>query len=458
MELRNKISDTTKIASVSIIPGLHGLVELYGADLPFVVVQSTGNRERDHLLEHIPYDLTTGTFLSDNHERVRYDPVDDRFETLSGETIHPKVNALYMKIHAATLAGKILYVAGYDVNSNGDYVRNYSSTGCTDIENNCLYAPYSFEVPNYGYVRGTSYSAPTVASALASVLALYPDTTGVDLIKLAKTCAVPESTLPSGLGRADFGCMTIMDENGQWRAVTQGELNNLISPSQMRRMTFPGRTRVTGRFALISRNTPGKATIQLGYTSPGIFKYHSGVPVITDKSKTGLYPIMAGDTANHALGFGYASEDGMFTHVTHGRRTDFFGLNRAYGYTGGPAVDIDIGHHNAFARFSWRQSNGRFLVQEAEGTALGLTARKDISLSREMTLRIRANMDRFIGGSANTPFGKVSIGNSGWNKEVEASVSIILDEASSLSVSLANRWYSGEAGDARVTLDYRVRF
>lgn len=204
-----------ELVSFSNNPFGNGFIEFRGASLPFAVVQSTGNEGIEQFYKVTNYSPNNAT--------------DVKFRK---------------NIARAITADKVLYVAGY-TRVNGEYVRDPSSTGCTGVESSCLYAPFSFSTPDGGDVSGTSGSAPNVAAALASVLAIFPDTEGVALIRLAKACAIPEQGL-SGLGRADFGCMTKMDENGQWRLAGDG-VQALIAPNALNQLAFPGTASVSAQ-------------------------------------------------------------------------------------------------------------------------------------------------------------------------------------------------------------------
>ena len=56
------------------------------------------------------------------------------------------------------------------------------SNSCRDVDDGCIWAQFDF--PGIG--GGTSASAPQFASALASVLAVFPDTSAGDLAAFGK--------------------------------------------------------------------------------------------------------------------------------------------------------------------------------------------------------------------------------------------------------------------------------
>ena len=264
-----KIPSTVKIISLSIAPMGRGPINTRGASLPFVVVQGAGNDSNENFFH-------SGVYSPDNPTDVEW----------------------RKRILAAAAADKVLYVAGHY--SDDPTRRASGSTGCTGMDDACLYAPFGFlDVPGVGGVAGTSFSTPNVAAALASVLAVFPSTEGTELIRLAKACAVSVPTL-SGLGRADFSCMTKMDNNGQWRVLTNGEFNSLIAPSGMQQMRFPGRTRVVGTFGRPTAPSSGSIsisarkpqTVRLGITHQGSFNssyFTAGVPVNLSGEESGFF-------------------------------------------------------------------------------------------------------------------------------------------------------------------------
>lgn len=381
-DLRRRIGPAVKLVSVSIKPLGNDMVGLEGASLPFAVVQSTGNDGREAFL---PPDEMARNFAN---------------------------------VRAALAADKVLYVGGYRANDDGSVERHPESTGCTGVDESCLYAPYTFPIGTVS-VSGTSYSAPNVASALASVLAVFPETKGTDLIRLAKACARAEPGL-SGLGRADFSCMTELDENGEWRVVGVGAI---VAPAAMNRLSFPGEARVGGSFT-----GSGGMPVALATVRPGLFAatgFSAGVPAGVPV-ETGFFPVVSGDDGANAFGGGYATAGGFFAAAAYGKRRGFFGLGGAFGYDGAHALDADVGHRNVFLRLSRQWSAGR-LVRAVEGTALGLTARKRFRLTPTVELELSATADRFLGGKAETVFGPVSIAGSGWYEAASAALHVASD-------------------------------
>ena len=381
-DLRRRIGPAARLVSVSIRPLGNDMVGSEGASLPFAVVQSAGNDEREAFFP--PDEVARNSVIVRN-------------------------------VRAAVAADRVLYVGGYQMGENGAFERHPESTGCTGVDEGCLYAPYAFLVGTVS-VSGTSYSTPNVASALASVLAVFPETKGADLIRLAKACARAEPGL-SGLGRADFSCMTEMDENGEWRVVGVGAI---VAPAAMNRLSFPGEARIGGSFT-----GGGGVPIALATVRPGLFAasgFSAGLPAGAPTAP-GFFPVVLEGAGADAFGGGYATQGGFFAAAAYGRRRGFFGLGGAFGYDGAHALDADMGHRNVFLRLSRQWSAGR-LVHAARGTALGLTARKRFRLAPAVALELSATADRFLGGSAETVFGPVSIAGSGWNEAASATLRI----------------------------------
>ena len=113
-------------------------------------------------------------------------------------------------------ADRLLFVAGLAGDENNVIHRRHtSSSSCKDVDDGCLWTRFVFN-SRLGHI-GTSFSAPNVASALASVLSVFPDTSHQDLVRLARACAKktgegidgPNGLLATsgGFGVADFSCM-----------------------------------------------------------------------------------------------------------------------------------------------------------------------------------------------------------------------------------------------------------
>ena len=395
-DLIGQIADTTKVVSLSIEPNTYAMIERYGASLPFVVVQSAGNDERDFFFKYPEEDLRPGD--------------EEAISRMRDRTI------------AAVEADKVLYVSGYR-RQFGRVVRDERAVGCIGVESACIYAPFRYRLPGSSEpVFGTSFSAPNVAMALASVLAYFPSTSGEDLIRLAKTCANSSPGL-TGLGEADFRCMTELDARGEWRLVSDDDFAQLASspsPAAINSLGFPGAAEVGGNFETAREST---RTVRLASLRPALFhatNFSAGVPENAHSGKTGLFPIAESDGGAEMIGSGIGLEGGFFAAAAYGQSNNFFGLTPEFGYGTSDKLDVSLGHDSLFLRATYADSEGTGdLLDSAHGTALGVSARRKFKLAPAVQLDASLHADRFSGGSAETAFGKVDIGESPWNRHAD---------------------------------------
>ena len=400
-----------------------------GTGFPWPIINSAGNDAR-------------ATFLPPGVTYSR----DERQVYKDGS---PVANNGWPSVFDAIDDDMALFVAGYVEREDG-FHPSPATTGCVGLEEGCIYAPFTFVVNGIRY-SGTSGSAPNVAAALASVLAIFPETDGEELIRLAKACAVREPNLP-GLGRADFACMTVMTDDGQWRVVTTGEFGGLVAPpAAMTSLVFPGAALLRSSFS-----GPGGAQITLAVKRPGVFSFSSGIPIDPETVQPGFFPVIAGDESANLFGGGYLTNDGFFAMAGYGRRLDFFGLGKAFGYDGGTSLDVEIGHRNFFGRLSRQRATGH-LIGKAEGTAVGFTATRTFTLIPHMTATLAAHADKFTGGHAETAFGNVDIQGGPWNKEAELTLTYDMGRSSSVTLR-GNRRFTGFGAVNRVDLDLVHRF
>ena len=170
-----------------------------------------------------------------------------RFIDAAGEVINPSdaFKTQFFHLRGLALADRLLVVGGWEETVPGTYSIAAQSNRCGILSDSCLYATFH----SAGHGSGTSIAAPTVAAALASVHAVFTSTSGIELIKLAKACAIATDGL-DGLGRADFTCMTVADPQGGWRLLTRDEFSALHSPSpgMMNTLNLPGNTVVSASF------------------------------------------------------------------------------------------------------------------------------------------------------------------------------------------------------------------
>ncbi len=415
--LLERLPPTTKLVSLSVEPVSYALVERYGDTLPYALVQSSGNSGRDEFFH-------AARVGQEEHVGIVFDPANNAYVHVDGVPVSPFVTGMIWRIRTAIDADKVLYVSGHRYGRNGRIVRDPNATGCVGVENACVYAPFEFRLPpgsgeSVRRVQGTSGSAPNVAMALTSVLAFFPETTGPDLIRLAKECADPQPGL-TGLGVADFGCMTELDIRGEWRLVSDARFAELISPAAMRRLTFPGNATISGEFAT---GREGAAPVRLAMSRPGAFgvgDFSAGIRKAPAEGVSGYFPIASIGEESGSIGGGYVAEEGFFAAAAVGRSDGFFGLDRSSDYGSSSTVDVSMGHRNLFVRAS-RQVNegGDVFVDAAEGSAVGVTAGREHDIAPGLSMSASLHADRFVGGSAATAFGPVRIGRSPWSRRAE---------------------------------------
>ena len=407
-ELIDQIPDTTKVISISIEPNTYAMIERYGASLPFVVVQSAGNGQRSNFFDYPEEDLKPGD--------------------------QEAISRMIQRTIEAVEADKVLYVTGYR-RRFGRIIRDQRAVGCIGVESACIHAPFEYRLPGSSTpIIGTSFSAPNVAMALASVLAYFPSTSGEDLIRIAKTCANASPNLV-GLGVADFRCMTEFDARGEWRLVSDENFARLTSPSEINSLGFPGDAEVAGSFQTARDDT---RTVRLASLRPALFHatdFSAGVPENAHSGKTGVFPIAESSGGTEMIGSGIGLEGGFFAAAAYGQSNNFFGLTPEFGYGTSDKLDVSLGHDSLFLRASYADSEGTGdLLNSAHGTALGVSARQRIQLTPTVRLDASLHADRFAGGSADTAFGKVEIRESPWNRHADLMMRFKPDSRSSYMI------------------------
>ena len=108
----------------------------------------------------------------------------------------------------------------------------------------------------------------------------------------------------------------------------------------------------------------------------------------------------------------------LFLSAGFGVRNDFFGLDQRYDYEPTLGYEANAGHRDLLFRISRQRTRGSQggLVEWAEGTAVGFTARRSVALSEGLRVEAALDLDKFAGGEAKTVFGSVRMDKSGWNK------------------------------------------
>ena len=118
---------------------------------------------------------------------------------------------------------------------------------------------------------------------------------------------------------------------------------------------------------------------------------------------------------------------------------------------GQPVVGDDL-----FGRVSRQRARGRH-VREAEGAALGATARAFFALAPALDASVSAHVDRFADGFARTAFGDVEIAPSPWSREARAALHYAPLPAASVSAQAAFRRHADgdRATEARAHVQLR---
>ena len=383
------------------LAGLHvGFFLEEDPDPTYLIIQGAGNDKSDYLEEHV---------------------------TLHGDEM--VVNAIK--------ANKLIYVAGWDKDENGNYVRNFYSSGCKSpgnkLDGGCIWAQFEFDGGG-----GTSLSSPNLSAALASVLAVFPDTAPQDLAKFGKSCAKKsgegiEALLhqSGGVGVADFNCMGgVVD--ALVNLPTGGSTNVSINGQ---RVTVGGRALSLG-FAgqslyrhLLWPESSGQGG---GTDGPG---GRTAFNVVPTGAHTGLFSL------THLRGEWFAG-------VAAGNREDFFGY--AYGHDEVREWRLTSGHRNLFATLSKQSSAGSDFIDSAQGRALSLTVQQYLSLTDNTHAVVSAVADRFLGGKANIPVGNIKLNGGGWNHRIAVDTKTALGRNAAFSASAT--YHSPEHGEDGYTL------
>lgn len=339
---------------------------------------------------------------------------------------------------------ELLMVAGYEKDHNGNFIPHHRTTQCKGIDHGCLYAPYDFDIADL-HGRGTSLSAPFVAAGLASVLAVFPETSGQDLIRLAKRCAVREPGLTNGLGRFSLACM----DNGDTLAAGEETAATVSARSA-------GMARAFANTAL-----PGPATftwrveeVPLIRHMAGSFRHSVGlIPSFPDLPDTAGLSMMAdGNLPGVRIG-----TERLFLAASVAQGVDHF--MGATGYTT-DSINVAAGAHDAFLRYSRQEGehNGGGVVGDIEGAGIGLTIRRSFDVDAG-TVQPFVHFDRFTGGTARTARGPLAIRGSEWNTEAGIAFAGPAYGNGNLSVTVSSFTEGATGGEeSQARIWYRLRY
>ena len=291
-----------------------------------------------------------------------------------------------IKIAAAIREHRLIYTAGWIRDANGNYTRHPHSYSCREdeIREGCVWTQFDFH-----YGGGTSFSAPQFTMALASVLAIMPDTTPQNLARFGKACVRKTGNgieellrVSGGLGVADFAC--VGDVVTALANLPSGGTTNLGINGQP--VTLSGR-RITLSFA------------------GGL----GGIPVETDGF---FFNAVPSTDKRFLLVAGYRKE-ALFTALSLGIRNDFFGFDKEHRNI--REAGVAAGHENLFLTLTEQRSDGGNSITEAVGRSLNVTAQKTFALTEGTSLTVTALADRFLGGRATIPLGTIDLGRGRWS-------------------------------------------
>ena len=294
-----------------------------------------------------------------------------------------------VKVDKAIAEDRLIIVAGWDRDANGNYVQHQGSLSCggDEIREGCVWTPFEF-----GDRSGTSFSAPNFAAALASVLAIAPETTPQNLARFGKACVKKTGEgieellrVSGGLGVADFAC--IGDVVTAMANLPSGGTTNVTVNGKP--VTLSGRE-------IVLSFAGGSVDISEG--TDGLF--FSAVP-------------NGGETALFVTGY---REGELFAFFTAGTRDDFFGFRKEHRHV--RQSGVTAGHENLFVTFTEQVSDGGSTITGATGQSLTVTARKTVTLTENTALTMAAAADRFLGGEASIRLGTLTLDEGAWHSRL----------------------------------------
>ena len=351
----------------------------------------------------------------------------------------------------------VLLVAGYTKDANGNFIPSASTTQCEGVDRGCLYAPDAFDFEgrngSSAHASGTSFSAPFVAAGLASVLAVFPETSGEELIALAKACAVSEPGLKNGLGRFSLSCMD-NSEVFHLDKEEEGSVGNIQARATQMVTSFAN-TPLPGD----SQFTMEVEGVSLTRNMEGSFAHRSGIVHIplheegeeNDTLRVNLFY----DDDNQAQGLRVGNEN-YFLVGSWTNQNSFFGL----GQYRSNSLNAAVGTDTLYLRMT--KQHGRHLgggvVDKVEGSSIGATLTHTVTTPLGDLIPF-LHVDKFTGGKAKTSFGTMQLKESEWNAELGLSAEAHFSALESLLVT-ATATHLGDLDrdDYGVRAKYRLLF
>ena len=356
---------------------------------------------------------------------------------------------------------EILIVAGYTKDAEGNFIPHHQTTQCGDVDGGCLYAPFVFDFTDQNgelvQIAGTSVAAPFTAAGLASVLAVFPETSGEELIRLAKACAVDEPGLPNGLGRFSLSCMDNSDVFHLPRGTTVDEETMQTVQARATSMVQAfAHTPLPGD----SQFTMDVEGVSLTRDMEGGFAHRSGISLIPQyrgvEGKDDVRVNLFYDYDNQAPGLRVGTKE-YFLAGSWTNQNSFFGYDQYQT----DSFNVAAGTNNLYLRMTTQhgEHDGGGVVDEVEGSSIGAT------LTHTMATPIGAftpfvHVDKFSGGKATTHSGgTMQLNGSEWNTELGLSAETQLSEQGRLSVT-ATASHRGDLDrdDYGVRAGYRLLF
>ena len=374
----------------------------------------------------------------------------------------PKVD----RIKGAIAADKMLLIAGWNKDANGNYIRHAQARHCREsgVSEGCLWA--QFEFPGVG--AGTSFSGPQVAAALASVLSVFPDTEHRQLARFAKACAKKTGNgIPvllatqGGVGVADFTCMGSV--TGALASLPTGGRADVAIQGQT--VSVGGRD-LTLSFASLAPFAPRLGDGATSSSDLQISDFRTSLTVGGGKEDGGTrglgfswHVVPTGE--GKAMAVGAFEGGGFFASLAAGTREDFFGFVRGH-EEGVRETRLTAGRKEAFAYVSDVRSGGGASIRSAKGRAAGLMLREAFDMGRGISLSVSAQADRFLGGEAEigrngASFGSMDLRPGGWSRQFNVASEIALGGARTLNLSaqLRSPDGGGEETALAASLDWR---
>ena len=176
-----------------------GIEGVHGSSLPFVLIDSAGNKGVDNFFNPFTYDRPGNRF------------------TRNGRTVTGSTAAALRKYLDIVKAQKVIYASTYET-FQGVPKRYEPATGCLGVEESCVSLPLEDKA-----VVGTSSQSPTLGAAMASVLGVFPRYDVFDLAALVNSCAQSFPSIIGGVVNMPCVIETVCAETNSTSSVCDAE-------------------------------------------------------------------------------------------------------------------------------------------------------------------------------------------------------------------------------------------